>query len=66
MLKNSAKVLARLIRKKKKGRKDRLQYRVERGYMITDPIDIILDNLDGISKFLEKHKTAKPYLRRNR
>lgn len=46
MLKNIAKVLARLIRKKKKkGRKNRLQYRVERGYMITDPIDIILGNL---------------------
>lgn len=40
--------------------------RDETGYMITDPVDITLDNLDEISKFLEKHRTTKPRLRRNR
>lgn len=33
--------------------------------MTTDHVDIALNNLDEITKFLEKHKTTKPHLRRN-
>lgn len=54
---NSNKSLARLIPEKKKDTD--YNSRNERGHVTTDFVDIKLDNLNEMSKYLEKEKLPK-------